>query len=472
MANFELQLNSRLIREGKTALSKVLDFGVGLEDFRTHEGKALFQHLLAYYNDSSLSGSLPGVNSAKHIFPTFELCDDSSMETEKLCEELRKNRQIIEAREVASRLAEMIELNPQIAMSEAMGRLTQLVALGTSRKTDVPFEDAIDEILFDYEMAEAGIDTSVCPFPWPSLQRETMGLQNEDYIVYYGRPKSKKSWVLAFHIAWTYLQGKSVLVYTKEMTTKNIFKRIAACIAKIPYRELRHGTLSVEERKMFFDLREFIQDMKHSQRFICLSAKDAGEGGDTVPWLRSKIEKYKPDVQFVDGLYLLADHRGGKKQADHSRMMNISRDYRQLILDTKVPGVATLQANRKAAGHANAELDEIAYSDAIGQDATIAARVIAEKVPVTIDDVEHTNTIAIILGGSREFELHGIRIGGLPAIDFDEKEQMTEKSIAKAKQHDNGEEAEKKGANTKPRRQPVTQQTQDKQLEQQLDRFS
>ena len=450
MANFELQLTSRLLREGKQALAQVLDFGITLEDYRTHEGKAMFQHLLAYYNDASLAGSLPGVNSAKHIFPTFELCDDASMATEKLCEELRKNRQIIEGREVASRLAELIELHPQQAMSEAQGRLIQLMALGTSRKTDIPFEDAFEEILFDYEMREAGVDTSKCSFPWESLQRETMGLQEDDYIVYYGRPKSKKTWVLAKHIAHTYLQGKSILVYTKEMTTKNIYKRIAACVAKLPYRELRQAKLSKYEREMLFALREFIHDMKHSQRFVCLSAKEAGEGGDTIPWLRSKIEKYKPDVQFVDGLYLMSDHRGGKKQADHSRVQNISRDYRQLIIDTKVPGVCTLQANRKAAAHANAELDEIAYSDAIGQDATIAARIIAET----------QGTVAIILGGSREFELHGIRIGGQPAIDFDEKEELTEKDIVKAKKQDSDEEPEKASANTKPRQSAAAQRKQ------------
>lgn len=443
MSNFELQLNSRIIREGKAALAVVLDYGIGLADYRTHEGKAMFQHLLAYYNDSSLAGSLPGVQSAKHIFPSFDLCDDASMSTEKLCEEIRKNRQVIEGREIASRLAEMLELNPQTALGDAMGELTQLIALGTSRKTDVPIEDVYDEILFDYEMAESGVDLSVCSWPWPSLQRETMGLQKDDYVVFYGRPKSKKSWVLAYCIAHAYLQGKSIVVYTKEMTPKNIYKRVAACLARIPYRELRQGKLSVHDRATLFALRDYIQDMRHSQRFIVLSAKDAGPGGDTVPWFRSKIEKYKPNVQFVDGLYLMAAVNGSAKQADHARVQSISRDYRQLILDTGIPGICTLQANRKAAGHANAELDEIAFSDAIGQDATLASRVIAEK----------GNSIAIVLGGSREFELQGIRIGGLPAVDFEEREELTEKEILKAKEKDgNGDDVEKASTQTKPRK--------------------
>lgn len=432
MANFELQVASRLIREGKSALQIILDFGIGFDDFRSSEGKGMFSHLLAYYNDPTSSGSIPGANAARILFPNFELCDDVSMTTTKLCEELRRVRQVLEAREVASSLAEMSELDPMKALSDAQARITQLIELGANRSTDVPIENAIDEILYNYELAEAGIDQSIMPWPWPLLQSETMGIQHDDYIVFYGRPKSKKSWVLAFLIAWAYEQGKNVLVYTKEMTPINILRRVAACLARIPYREFRQGKLSMAERDTVFSLREHIHEMKASQRLIVLSAKDVSSGGDTVPWLRSKIEKHRPHIQFVDGLYLMSPSDGRKNSSREERMTGVSRQYRQLILDTGVPGIATLQANRKAAGHNNAELDEIAYSDAIGQDATIAARVIAEKT---------ANTIAIAVGGSREFELPGIRIGGIPAIDFWEKGPMSEKDMNKAKEQDATDES-------------------------------
>jgi hypothetical protein len=427
MANFELQLNSRMIRDGKTALQVIMNYGIGLDDFRSSEGKGMYSHLLAYYNDTASSGSIPGVHAARLLFPNFELCDDVSMTTDKLCEELRRQRQVLESREVASYLAEMAEIDPMKALADSQARITQLLELGVNRSTDVPIENAIDDIIYDYELAEAGVDLSVMRWPWPLMQAETMGLQNDDYVVLYGRPKSKKSWVLAFLIAWAYEQGKNIVVYTKEMTPKNILKRVAACLARIPYREFRQGCLSNEERTTLFSLRDYIHELKISQRLIVLSAKDVQTGGDTVPWFRSKLEKHKPNLQFVDGLYLMSSSDGRKNSSREEKMTGVSRQYRQLILDTGIPGIATLQANRKAAGHNNAELDEIAYSDAIGQDATIAARVIAEKT---------ANTIALAVGGSREFELPGIRIGGLPAIDFWEKGPMSEKEMSKAKESD------------------------------------
>jgi hypothetical protein len=446
MANFELQLNSRMIREGKTALQTILNYGIGLDDFRSSEGKGMFSHLLAYYNDAASSGSLPGINAAVNLFPNFELCDDVSMATEKLCEELRRQRQVLEMRETASYLAEMCEIDPMKAAADVQVHLGQLIELGVGKNTDIHFHNTIDEILFDYEQVEAGIDLSVMKFPWPLFQMETMGLQHDDYVVFYGRPKSKKSWVLAFLIAWAYLQGKNIVAYTKEMTPKNILKRVAACLARIPYREFRQGRLASSERDTLFSLKEYIDDLRMSQRLVILSAKDVSSGGDTVPWLRSKIEKHKPDLQFVDGLYLMSPSDGRKNMSREERMTGVSRQYRQLILDTGVPGIATLQANRKAAGHHNAELDEIAYSDAIGQDATIAVRVIAERLP--IEDKNH-NTIILAVGGSREFELPGVRIGGTPAIDFEERGPLNEKEVTKAKETDTDDAVA--GTNGKPK---------------------
>jgi hypothetical protein len=89
--------------------------------------------------------------------------------------------------------------------------------------------------------------------------------------------------------------------------------------------------------------------------------------------------------------------------------------------------IATMQANRQAAKNQTAQLDEIAYSDAIAQDATGIFRVINEK---------KTPTIALVAGGTREYKIHGVRIHGIPATDFSFKELMTEKDIMTAKEQD------------------------------------
>jgi hypothetical protein len=137
------------------------------------------------------------------------------------------------------------------------------------------------------------------------------------------------------------------------------------------------------------------------------------------------VEKHNPDLVCIDGMYLMSDVKGARK--DHERVMNISRALRGLVLSTNVPVVATVQANRGAAAHGKGNLDEIAYSDAIGQDATIAMRVINDK---------GSPTISLVMAGSREFELAGFRIYGIPATNFSDHSLLTEKEITKAKEKD------------------------------------
>src|SRR5690606_30324413 len=132
-------------------------------------------------------------------------------------------------------------------------------------------------------------------------------------------------------------------------------------------------------------------------------------------------------IVAIDGLYLMSDNRGSKGQKDNFRVQNISRAVRQMILTTSKPVLATMQATRTAAAHSNANLDEIAYSDAIGQDATVAIRVINERA---------SPTIALALGGSREFEFHGCRIHGVPATNFEWKETLEEGDLLDAKKQD------------------------------------
>jgi len=212
------------------------------------------------------------------------------------------------------------------------------------------------------------------------------------------------------------------------MTQDNILQRVIACIAEVNYQSFRSGNLVPHEESALDAVGRYIQAMRAGDHIICLSGRDAPKGGDSVPWLRSKIEKYKPDMFAIDGLYLMSDVHGAKK--DNERVRNISRDLRQMILDTQTPGLVTLQANRAAAKNEDANLDEVAFSDGMSMDCTAMIRVINEK---------DLPTIQLVVGGSREWDLNGIRINGTPAHDFTFHSLLTSKDIEKAKEHDNGE---------------------------------
>lgn len=460
MSSREHQLISRIIRIG--CLNEVLAWGINQSDFRISETRALFNHLLSY---SQANRSVVGPNAAQQLYPTFQLCDDPYMQTDALCREVRYNRIQLDATQGITDIQVLLQANPAEAVARLQALSRDLTNLSGSNNTDVQLGDAMQRIYHEYHQKKAGFDFSLCRWPWENpdkevrparekgepardIQEATGGLQPSDYIVFYGRPKSMKSWVLAFLIAWIFDKDKRAVIYTKEMGADDIYKRIISCIAEVDITGLRMGNLTVEEEWRLFYAMKVIDMAKLGGNLVTLSGQDCTDGSDTVPWLTAKLEKYKPHFCFIDGMYLMSDVRRAKK--DHERVMNISRDLRQMTLQTKVGLAVTLQANRKAAGHSQGNLDEIAFSDAIGQDATHIFRVINEK---------NTPTVAVVTAGGREFDLNGWRIYAKPSNgDFRFHSILTDKDIEKAKEGDmSSDGAEGHGGHNGKKRQPLAQ---------------
>jgi hypothetical protein len=423
MANREMQLVSRIVHNGD--LSTAIEWGITPQDFLTNEGRAMFNHILGYYAQQGSAGSVIGPQVVQQLYPTFVRCDDPGMTTEALCLEVRKQRLAIEGVNRLDQLRLLFDQDPIEAIRALQGHTTELLNIGTSRDTDVTLGSALERIITKYEMLESGIDLSCGRWPWEVMNEATGGIQPDDYIIFYGRPKSMKSWMLAYFIAHAFNQNKRAIIYTKEMTADNIFQRAVACMAGINYQDFRRGKLIPEEKQAIYAIRSYIHALQASNHLVCLSGQDAPEGQDTVPWLQSKVEKYDPDFVFIDGMYLMSDFKNAKKE--NQQVKNISRALRQMILQTHKPVICTLQANRAAAKNQDANLDEIAFSDAMSQDATCIIRVINEK---------DAPTCQLVIGGSREFELNGFRVHGVPAYDFGYYGPISAKEIEDAKKHD------------------------------------
>lgn len=424
MANAEMQLVSRVLRKGQ--LNDIIEWGITLDDCLTDEPRHIMSSLLALR--ASTNGGQLGEQLAREMFPTFQPCDDDITPLEVLCMEVRKNRIRAEVRGITAEMLEVVDRDPLEALQRADTRFKNLIEIGyTSKQTDVRFRDSLDRSISRMELLEQGVVLSVANWPWAPLDAVTGGVQKDDYIVYYGRPKSFKTWMLAYHIAHTYDQGKRLLIYTKEMTADNIFMRVAACLSALPYQEFRMGKLELHDRQRLYELQAMVRDMKSSDDMICLSGRDAPNGKDTVEWLESKVVKYGVDMTFVDGMYLMSTSGSQKDKKDNFRVQEISRGLRQMVLNTGRPIACTIQANRSAAKNQTAELDEIAFSDAIGMDATVIMRSINDKT---------TPTCTLVMGGSREFSLPGIRTWAIPATNFSFKEELGDKDIHKAKVSD------------------------------------
>jgi replicative DNA helicase len=245
--------------------------------------------------------------------------------------------------------------------------------------------------------------------------------------------------------ACVFEQQVPTVIYTKEMTRDNVFQRLASIATEMPYGPVRLGGLDpIMEAKFRKDIAYFIEMLRKREKdnlLWVLSGKDM-PGRDTISWFRSKVEKYKPKVAFIDGMYLMTPENS-KLVKTNERLENVSRAARQMILDTKVPLFCTLQANRQAAKHEKGEMDEIAMSDAVSQDCTAAIRTIKDKV---LDPDTGKHTCSLVVAGAREWNISGFRIFAEPSTDFSFQKILDDKEAqnVKATDDDESEKAKKK----------------------------
>lgn len=430
-----MQLLSHIAENG--VLNEAIAWGLVESDFVTDEGRHIYQSMLFTMRDPRYKKSQLGKHSIKRMHSDFIFCSDKTMTLEALCTQVRQQRLLMKVQAVSKEMMSSKGDPVDVAAQAMLSLQRNVVAVGYGMNGDIGFADSLVRSASAHDQQASGVDLSIAKWPWAPFNAAAGGIEKDDYIVYYGRPKSKKSWILAFNAAFLYMQGKFPLIYTKEMTADNLFKRIGACIGQLPYQEFRKGRLSPEDRERLQAILDAAKDLQGHLDMIMLDGKDSN-GGDTVEWLQAKVDKYKPDIVLIDGMHLMSDGRGGKGQKDNFRVQNISRGIRQMILDMGTPVIATTQATRSASGHKNANLDEIAFSDAVSQDVTAAIRVISEG---RTEESPDKDLISLIVGGSREWTFSGCRIFGECATDFSFHSYLDQKEIDQVKQRDDSADA-------------------------------
>lgn len=424
MPTVGMQLISRIIKTGEFA--SATQEGISEIEMLSVQDKTLWRVLHAYFNDPSTAGSVPDARRLKQDFPFLEEnCDPPHLTLSALCHEARKAYTTTELYAIQKFTADNAASDPYETLAKIHQATGNLLSRRASGK-QLDMIAAIANVISTYNAVASGLVQSVGTWPWPTMQAETGGLQEDDYVIIFGRPKNMKTWALASFVAHLFMTDQRVLFYTKEMTKENMWKRLAACILHLGYKPLRQGKLDPADEATLMEFLPQIADLsQHRGDIKVLDVSDAGGVHDTIPWLYAQVEDYKPDIVAVDGLHLMSAGPGTEKKAEWERIMKNSRDIRQFQLRTKKPLIVTVQANRGAANTKGAGSELLAGSDALAQDATTFMRAILSKERREID---------LVVGGSREYDLPGITIGAEVANDFRERRSLTESAALEAQQ--------------------------------------
>lgn len=226
------------------------------------------------------------------------------------------------------------------------------------------WESRIDryEVMRNTPNALRGIPTG-----FVGLDRITQGLRPQQFIIFAGEPKRGKSLFALILANSAHIHGLRPLFVSFEMSIEEQEARYDSLISKVPYSRILSGDLSNAEMKK---IRQELSRRKNMQPFMF--SEDVASL-TTVGALASKVQEYRPDVLFVDGVYLMDDEEGEDKGSPQA-LTNITRSLKRLAQRFDIPVVATTQVlawklNNKKTRAVTA--DSLGYSSSFAQDADL-----------------------------------------------------------------------------------------------------
>ena len=334
--NIEVGLISKI--ESKENYLHVIDEGIQKDFFEEHE--EVYKAIASHYGRYS---TVPERDTLAKAFPNFQFYEgDEPLQffIDKLKEQYKKKLFKTELPKVAELLPTNIDEAEKI-----LQRLLTTSKSNIRTGSELDVHSNADSIIAEYERREAALGIDGYATSWDYLDNLTCGYHNGELIVWMGRAKMCKTWLLcwqASHIHKEY--NVPTLIVTKEMGPKELVRRVHSIECKLPHRELRSGLLTPEHKEAYYNYLREKEKAKDSGELATFEVKgfDLTDGSSGVSSIIPKVERYLTNggILFIDGMYLIPDDRG---ESDWRGIVNVATDLKILAQTYNIPVVVTTQ---------------------------------------------------------------------------------------------------------------------------------
>jgi replicative DNA helicase len=358
-ADNEVRLLSRAVRTRD--ISILLEAGVNDDWFFVDENKAVWRFIRQHWTKYQ---EVPTGVTVLDNFPTYRLLaveDNIDYLLDQLIE-YRKRQSTITVVQDASEAIASGDHNTAIAVLNQ--GVAKLLDEGSRETTDIDLTlNAIkrfDEYL-NVKTRPNGLLGIATGFR--TIDQATAGLQPGQLITIIAPPKTGKS-VLALQVAVNvHNDGFVPLFQSFEMNNIEQQHRHDAMRSHIAHSRLIRGALTKEEEVRY---QKVLEDMEGMHKFYLTDAVSAM----TVTGLAAKIDKLRPDIVFVDGVYLMVDEITGEQNSPQA-LTNITRGLKQLAMAKKIPIVISTQVLLWKMKKRQVSADAIGYSSSFYQDSDV-----------------------------------------------------------------------------------------------------
>jgi len=347
--------------------------------------RAAFKWLLQHYANP-LYGDTPSWESFQHSFSGFipvEL-DDS---IPALCSKVREHKLY---NDIAATLQDVADTTTGDPFS-GLDRLRELTShLSSLHRVDsiIDIRSQIETLREEYfRMKENPTGLKGKPYPWDALNRATLGAQNGQYILIYGRPKRGKTWYGLYVCQTWHAHGDRPLILSQELSDIEMCRRYVALSTCVPYGLYQRGQLPPDMEADFLEnLTAFIEQPP------VMITQLASRGEQALIDIGALIDEYGATSVFIDGVHNLG--------VDTKELYALSKGLKGLAGAKKVPMLMTTHANKSRGKQSNEATleggDDIAHADAFFQDSDLAIRLTAD-----IEDMKQ-NQVKMFTAAVRE----------------------------------------------------------------------
>jgi replicative DNA helicase len=376
-ANNEERLLSKAIRSRD--IRPLIEYGVQ-EDWFFNDLNRQVWKFVAKHNEKY--GEVPTAVTVKENFPTYTLhaVEDNIEYLLDQLVEYRKRQKTIDTLLEAQQSVQQGDHNAAI---QTMSSAVQSLLNDNTRESN-------DENLSENPLQRYDEYLSIKTRPngllgistgFKTIDDITAGLLSQQLWTIVAPPKTGKS-VLAMQMAIRAQdENLKVMFQSFEMTAREMKTRYDAMRAHISHGRLIRGALHTEEEKRYMDhLSELRQEFWMPDN---IAAR-------TITGLSAKIEKFKPDIVFVDGMYLMMDEETGETESERS-LRSLTRNMKRVAQRYDVPVVVSTQALRSKMRGGKVTADSIGYTSSFLQDSDI---VLALQRQDEEDDSSRSLTVA------------------------------------------------------------------------------
>ena len=376
-ADNEHRLVCKIIRDRE--LTPVLQRGVSDNWFLDDENRKVWAFIRKHYGEY---GEVPTGVTVKDHYPNYKILDVQDS-VEYLLDTMVAFRRNLITRQGLESAVENLQSNDHdaalLAMEQTISNVNQQGVIGTH---EVDITQNTNERFNEYKAIQNQVFLGV-PTGYTRIDEATAGLQGGQLVTIIAPPKTGKSQIALQIAVNVHKLGKVPMFQSFEMNNHEQQQRHDAMRAHVDHGLLRRGKLTQEQEDRYIDM---LNEMETMHPFHLVDAVN----GITVSALSAKIEQCKPDIVFVDGVYLMLDEMTGEMNTPQA-ITNITRGLKRLAQRINKPVVITTQTLLWKMRGGKVTADSIGYSSSFFQDSDV----ILGLEPVEEDDkIRNLNVVA------------------------------------------------------------------------------